>query len=122
MVDGIGGNVKRLVYSAIISGKRCQSATDFVRIAQSKTTAIITTEIEQQEIDLLKTYVENTFRGIKPVPETKKIHSINALANNTIEFWLLIFLSLFSILIRVSPLAASSFTLILIYYCIDSIS
>ena len=53
-MDGIGGTVKLLVYSAILIGQQCKSAADFIRIAESKTMAIEIIEIEQHRIDHCK--------------------------------------------------------------------
>ena len=84
-MDGVGGTIKRLVYMAILSGHRCKSATDFVRIGQSKTTVIELVEMEKYRIDQCKAQLENIFQSDKSVPETKKIHSIKTLGNNSIE-------------------------------------
>ncbi|CAF3880707.1 unnamed protein product, partial [Didymodactylos carnosus] len=35
VVDGIGGTVKRLVWSAIFAGGVCRSAEDFIKIAKA---------------------------------------------------------------------------------------
>jgi hypothetical protein len=85
VVDGVGGIIKRLVYMAILSGHKCKSAADFIRIGQSKTTAIELVEIKQHQIDHSKMQLENIFQSVKSVPETKKIHSIKTLLNNSIE-------------------------------------
>jgi hypothetical protein len=71
---------------AILGGQQCKSAADFVTIGQSKTTAIEMIEIEKCKIDNSKAQLENIFRSVKPVPETKKIHSIKTLTNNSIEY------------------------------------
>ncbi|CAF4135314.1 unnamed protein product [Adineta steineri] len=86
VVDGVGGTLKRVIYLAILGGQLCKSAADFVRIGQSKTTAIEIVEIEKYKIDDCKAELENLFQSLKPVPETKKIHSIKALTNNLIEY------------------------------------
>ena len=85
-MDGIGSAVKCLAYSAILSGQQCKSAADFIRIAQSKTTAIEIIEIEQYRIDHCKAQLENIFQSLKSVPGTKKIHSVKTLTNNSIEY------------------------------------
>ncbi|CAF1573778.1 unnamed protein product [Adineta ricciae] len=86
VVDGIGGSLKRLVYLAILSGLQCKSAADFVKIGRSKTAIISIDEIEQHEIDDSKTQLEHIFKSVKPVPETKKIHSIKAIGDNIVEY------------------------------------
>ena len=52
VVDAIGGIVKRMVWQEIMTKKHCRSATDFVRIAKTKT--IILDEISQTDIDAAK--------------------------------------------------------------------
>ncbi len=84
-MDGVGGSIKRLVYMAILSGQQCKSAADFVRIGQSKTTAIQLVEMEQHQIDHSRMQLENIFQSVKSVPETKKTHSVKTLSNNSIE-------------------------------------
>ena len=86
MVDGVGGSLKRLVYLAILSGLKCKSAADFVRIGRSKTTTICIDEIEQRKIDDSKAQLEHIFQSVKPVPDTKKIHSIKTIGNNSLEY------------------------------------
>ena len=86
VVDGIGGVVKRFVYPSILSGQQCQSATDLVTIAQSKTNTIEFFEIEQYHIDNSIVLMEQIFQLVKPVPEMKKIHSPRVLKNNSIEY------------------------------------
>ena len=36
VVDGIGGTVKRLVWSGILAGEVCRSAEDFVKIVKKR--------------------------------------------------------------------------------------
>ncbi|CAF2625344.1 unnamed protein product [Rotaria sp. Silwood2] len=85
VVDGIGGSIKRLVYRSILSGQKCTSAADFITIARSKTNNIELCEIEQYRIDNAKIKLERIFQSLKSVPETKKIHSVKVLSNNSIE-------------------------------------
>lgn len=85
-MDAVGGTVKRLVYRSILAGQRCTSATEFVKIAQSKTTTIEVAELTQDYIDESKMQMEPIFQLTKSVPETKKIHSVTALTNNSIEY------------------------------------
>lgn len=85
VVDGVGGVIKRLVYSSILGGQQCTSAADFVAIAQSKTNAIDINEIEQHHIDNSKGQLEQLFQTTKSVPETKQLHSIKVLKNDSIE-------------------------------------
>ena len=52
MVDGIGGNIKCLVWRQILTKKdKYEDASDFVNIAKAETTAIIIDKITQQDID-----------------------------------------------------------------------
>ena len=44
-MDEIGGTIKRLVYSAILSGQQWKAAADCICMAQSKTTAIETSVV-----------------------------------------------------------------------------
>ncbi|CAF2654996.1 unnamed protein product [Rotaria sp. Silwood2] len=86
VVDAVGGTTKRLVYNAIMSGQQCSSAAEFVEIARSKTSTINVNELEESSIEQSKAKMEPIFQLIQTVPETKKIHSINVLENNTIEY------------------------------------
>ncbi|CAF0766506.1 unnamed protein product [Rotaria sordida] len=86
VVDGVGGTIKRLVYRAILSGQQCSSAAQFVKIAQSKTDSINVIELEDIHIENSKVKMEKIFQSIKTIPETKKIHSVKVLQNNTIEY------------------------------------
>ncbi|CAF0830692.1 unnamed protein product [Adineta steineri] len=86
VVDGIGGTGKRFVYKAVLSGQQCRSAADFVKIAQSKTSSINFFELEESLIEQSKTKMEPIFQSTRTVPETKKIHSVKVIGNNTIEY------------------------------------
>jgi hypothetical protein len=81
----VGGSVKRLVYRAILSGQKCNSAADFIVIARSKTNTTELAEIKQYRIDNSTAQLEQIFQSLKTVPETKKIHSVEVLTNNSIE-------------------------------------
>ena len=70
---------------AILCGHQCKSAVDFVRVSQPKAAAIELAEMEQHRIDHSKAQLESIFQSVKSVPETKKIHSIKTLSNNSIE-------------------------------------
>jgi len=86
VVDGVGGTIKRLVYSSILSGQQCCSASQFVTIARSKTNNINVFELDESRIEESKIKMENIFNSIRTVPETKKIHSVKVLGYNTIEY------------------------------------
>ncbi|CAF1179048.1 unnamed protein product [Didymodactylos carnosus] len=83
VVDGLGGTVKRLVWSAALAGNNCKSAKDFVKLAQQKTKKIIIIEITKNGIDNSKLKLENIFKVAKSVPETLKTHSVKRLFVNT---------------------------------------
>ena len=85
VVDGIGGTVKRLVWSAILAGETCRSADDFIQIAKSKTNKIVLVEITENAIQNSKNTLENIFKTIKTIPETQKIHSVKVIDKNTLE-------------------------------------
>jgi hypothetical protein len=62
VVDGIGGNVKRLVWQQILTKKdKCENAADFVSIAKTKTKVIIIEEITQKDIDKSTTQLQTFF-------------------------------------------------------------
>ena len=86
VVDGIGGVVKRLVWSAILGGEMCRSAEDFIKLVQKKTNKVILVEITRNDIDNSRIKLENIFKTAKTVPETLKIHLVNVIDKNTIEF------------------------------------
>ena len=85
VVDGIGGLVKRLVWSGILAGEVYRSAEDFIKTALKKTKKIILIEITKNDIDKSKTNLENLFKTAKTVPETLKTHSVKVVRNNTLE-------------------------------------
>ncbi|CAF1296624.1 unnamed protein product, partial [Didymodactylos carnosus] len=76
IVDEIGGTVRRLVWSAILAGRVCRSAEDFITLAKKKTKKIILIEVTRNDIDSSETKLENLFRMVKSVPETLKMHSV----------------------------------------------
>lgn len=62
MVDAISGTVKRLVWQQISTKKdKCESATDFINIAKSKTKLITINEITQEDIDESRTQLHSFF-------------------------------------------------------------
>jgi len=86
VVDGIGGVVKRLVWSAILAGQVFRSVEDFIKIAKKKTNKIILFEITKSDIDNSKAKLENIFQRVKTVSETLKLHSVKVVDKNTLEF------------------------------------
>lgn len=86
VVDGIGGVVKRLVWSAVLAGQVCRSAEDFIKIAKKKTNKITFFEITGNDIENSKTKLENIFQRAKTVPETLKLHSVKVVDKDTLEF------------------------------------
>lgn len=86
VVDGIGGVVKRLVWSAILAGEVCRSAEDFIKLATKKTAKIILFEIKIDEIQKSKIKLEDLFKTAKSVPETQKMHSVKVVDENELEF------------------------------------
>ncbi|CAF3391449.1 unnamed protein product [Rotaria socialis] len=85
VVDGIGGVVKRLVWSAILPGDVCRSVEDFIKLARKKTDKIIVTEINIDEIQKSKIKLENLFKTAKSVPETQKVHYVKVVNENELE-------------------------------------
>ncbi|CAF1449742.1 unnamed protein product, partial [Didymodactylos carnosus] len=83
VVDGLGGTVKRLVWSAALAGDNYKSAKDFVKLAQQETKKIIMIEITKNDIDNSKLKLENIFKVAKSVPETLKTHSVKVIDNKT---------------------------------------
>ena len=62
VVDGIGSNIKRLVWQQILTKMdKCDNAADFVNIAKAKTKAIFIDEITQQDIDKSTTQLQRSF-------------------------------------------------------------
>lgn len=86
VVDGIGGVVKRLVWSAVLAGETCQSADDFIKIAMKKTNKIILIEITEKAIQNSKNTLKHIFENIKTIPEAQKMHSVKVVDKNTLEF------------------------------------
>ncbi|CAF1044674.1 unnamed protein product, partial [Didymodactylos carnosus] len=61
VVDGIGGTIKRLVWTEIMAGKRCSSADEFVNICREKTKTIIVGLVRQGQFDITKITLEKFF-------------------------------------------------------------
>ena len=83
VVNAIGGIVKRMVWQEIMTKKQCRSATDFVRIAKTKT--IILDEISQTDIDAAKLKLQQLFATTKSVIDTQKLHNVVAIRPDVIE-------------------------------------
>ena len=86
VVDGIGGTVKRLVWSAILAGEACRTADDFIQIAKKKTNKIFLVEITEDAIQKSQNTLENIFKNTKTVPETQKMQLVQVININTLEF------------------------------------
>ena len=86
VVDGIGGTVKRLVWSAVLAGGSCRSAEDFIKIARNKTNKINLFEITMADVDYSKVKLENIFKTTISIPQTLKMHSVKVVDKNTLEF------------------------------------
>ena len=86
VVDGIGGTVKRLVWSAVLAGGSCRSAEDFIKIARNKTNKINLFEITKADVDYSKVKLENIFKTTISIPQTLKMHSVKVVDKNTLEF------------------------------------
>ncbi|CAF1608935.1 unnamed protein product, partial [Didymodactylos carnosus] len=85
VVDGIGGTLKRLVWSEMMAGKRCTSASDFVQICNEKTKTIIVGQITNAQIDVTIAKLSYMFDQTCSVPVIRKLHSIKVLHKNIIE-------------------------------------
>jgi hypothetical protein len=85
VVDAIGGIIKRIVWQEIMTKKQCRSATDFVRIAKTKTNTIILNEISETDIDAAKLKLQQLFATTKSVKDTQKLHSVIAIRPDVIE-------------------------------------
>ena len=86
VVDGIGGTVKRLVWSAVLAGGSCRSAENFIKIARNKTNKINLFEITKADVDYSKVKLENIFKTTISIPQTLKMHSVKVVDKNTLEF------------------------------------
>ncbi|CAF0848234.1 unnamed protein product [Didymodactylos carnosus] len=71
VVDGLGGTVKRLAWSAVLTRDNYKSP-NFVKLAQQKTKVIIIEIEKKNDIDTSKITLENIFKVAKSVPETLK--------------------------------------------------
>ena len=85
VVDGIGGNVKRMVYQDVMSGKRCTNANDFTRLIQARNTPIIIEELLTADIEDAVENLQLLFENVKAVPNIQKLHSVTVLKTNEIE-------------------------------------
>ncbi|CAF4752823.1 unnamed protein product [Rotaria sp. Silwood2] len=75
VVDGIGGTVKRLVWSSILASGVCRSAEDFIKLPMKETNKIVLIEIKISDINTSKAKLESIFKAVKTVSETQKVHS-----------------------------------------------
>ena len=86
VVNGIGGNIKRMVWKQISTKKdKCENAADFVNIAKTKSKAIIIEEITQKDIDESTTQLQTFFTNTKSVNDIQKLHSITVVKQDTID-------------------------------------
>lgn len=85
VVDGIGGTVKRTVYGEVMSGKRCNNASDFVRLIKDKGTAVIINELTTDDIDDAQEKLQDLFDNVKPVPNIQKLHSMCVAGVDTLK-------------------------------------
>ncbi|CAF2705939.1 unnamed protein product [Rotaria sp. Silwood2] len=85
VVDGIGGTVKRLVWSSILASGVCRSAEDFIKLPMKETNKIVLIEIKISDINTSKAKLESIFKAVKTVSETQKVHSVKVIDNNTLE-------------------------------------
>ena len=86
VVDAIGRTVKRLVWQHLLVSKaKCSNATDFVKIAKSKTKVITVEEITQQDIDKSTAQLRSFFSNTVSVKNIQKLHSVVVLQKDIIE-------------------------------------
>ena len=64
VVDGVGGTLKRLVWTEIIVGARCSSAQEFIDICHRKTTATVVGSVQQAQSDVTKVSLARTSHTI----------------------------------------------------------
>ena len=86
VVDGVGGTLKRLVWTEIMAGARCSSAREFVDICHRKKTATVVGFVQQAQFDATKVSLERTFKTILGIPGIQRQHHINVLHMNVIEY------------------------------------
>ncbi len=86
MVDGVGGTVKRMVYHDVMAGKTCRNASDFAHLIQARDTSIIIEELLVNDIKNAEKELISLFDNVKAVPNIQKIHSINVIDLDVIEY------------------------------------
>ena len=86
-VDGVGGEVKRMAWLDVLSGKkRIQCASEFVECVQAKNTRIKIIHVMEADIENIKELLDERWAGIKAIPGTQKLHSIQVVERDKVRY------------------------------------
>ena len=86
-VDGVGGEVKRMAWLDVLSGKkRIQCASECVECVQAKNTRIKIIHVMEADIENIKELLDERWVGIKAIPGTQKLHSIQVVELDKVRY------------------------------------
>ncbi|GBO41443.1 hypothetical protein AVEN_142371-1 [Araneus ventricosus] len=85
VVEGIGGMVKRLVWSNNLAGKLI-TAKDFVEIANQNSSSIIVVYSPSEDINQFNEHLTERWENIYPLPETQSTHYVVPFSKYLIEY------------------------------------
>ena len=84
-VDGIGGQLKRLVKKQAMSGSiTVDNSLDFVNAAAKNSNKTVVIHASKEEIESSIDYLDCSWEGIKSIPQTQTIHQIKVIDNGVV--------------------------------------
>lgn len=85
-VDGIGGHVKRMVFSSMKTGTFINDAKSFAAEASRRSTAISVMFIPAQEVEDNKTMLDARWTDVKCLPNTLITHTIEVVEKHVVRY------------------------------------
>lgn len=73
-----------MVYQDVMTGKRCNSASDFAHLIKAKQTAMIVDELTIEDIQGAREKLQCLFDNAKPVPNIQKLYSMSVAGVGTL--------------------------------------
>ncbi|KAJ8051205.1 hypothetical protein HOLleu_04685 [Holothuria leucospilota] len=86
VVDGIGGQVKRLVFNALKTGAFVEDAQTFAAEASKHVTKIKVMFVPAQEIEGGKEHINAIWNGVKALPGTQGIHTVVVVNKHVVRY------------------------------------
>ena len=85
-VDGIGGEVKRIVRREVLAGKAdVQNSENFLKVASQKCLKTHVMHCTKEDVNKNMPMLDKQWEGIKGIPGTKSLHHIRVLRENAVE-------------------------------------